>query len=78
MRNLQKKLSFQRYLSAIKKSVEIIHDLSLKIKAGEKVGIVGPSGAGKSTLISLLLRFYDVDSGAITIDGVNIKNFYSG
>ena len=47
----------------------------MKIIAGEKVGIVGPSGAGKSTLISLLLRFYDVDSGSVSIDGVNIRNF---
>ena len=70
-----KEIEFSKVSFGYKKSVEIIHDLSLKIKAGEKVGIVGPSGVGKSTLISLLLRFYDVDSGAITIDGVNIKNF---
>ncbi|MDY5995479.1 MAG: ABC transporter ATP-binding protein [Succinivibrio sp.] len=70
-----KEIEFSKVSFGYKKSVEIIHDLRLKIKAGEKVGIVGPSGAGKSTLISLLLRFYDVDSGAITIDGVNIKNF---
>ena len=70
-----KEIEFSKVSFGYKKSVEIIHDLSLKIKAGENVGIVGPSGAGKSTLISLLLRFYDVDSGAITIDGVNIKNF---
>ncbi len=46
---------------------------SLTVKAGEKVGLVGRSGAGKSTLVNLLLRFYDIDSGTITIDGVDIS-----
>ncbi|MBA4783594.1 MAG: ABC transporter ATP-binding protein [Rhizobiales bacterium] len=50
----------------------VIEDLSLDISAGEKVGIVGPSGAGKSTLVNLLLRLYDVEAGAIRIDGQNI------
>ena len=68
-------IQFSHVSFGYKKSVGIIHDLSMKIKAGEKVGIVGPSGAGKSTLISLLLRFYDVDSGSVTIDGENIRNF---
>lgn len=51
----------------------VLKGLNLKIKAGEKVGLVGPSGAGKSTLISLMLRFYDVNAGGIFLDGVNIK-----
>lgn len=68
-------IEFSHVSFGYKKSVGIIHDLSMKIKAGEKVGIVGPSGVGKSTLISLLLRFYDVDSGSVTIDGENIRNF---
>lgn len=68
-------IQFSHVSFGYKKSVGIIHDLSMKIKAGEKVGIVGPSGAGKSTLISLLLRLYDVDSGSVTIDGENIRNF---
>lgn len=68
-------IEFSHVSFCYKKSVGIIHDLSMKIKAGEKVGIVGPSGAGKSTLISLLLRFYDVDSGSVSIDGENIRNF---
>jgi ATP-binding cassette, subfamily B, multidrug efflux pump len=50
----------------------VLDDLTLKVAAGEKVGIVGRSGAGKSTLVNLLLRFYDVDSGRILIDGQNI------
>jgi ATP-binding cassette subfamily B multidrug efflux pump len=50
----------------------VIHDLSLHIAAGEKVGLVGRSGAGKSTLVNLLLRFYDLESGRILIDGQNI------
>jgi ATP-binding cassette subfamily B multidrug efflux pump len=50
----------------------VIHDLSLHIAAGEKVGLVGRSGAGKSTLVNLLLRFYDLESGRILVDGQNI------
>jgi ATP-binding cassette subfamily B multidrug efflux pump len=51
----------------------VIHDLSLHISAGEKVGLVGRSGAGKSTLVNLLLRFYDLESGRILIDGHDIS-----
>lgn len=51
-----------------------LNNLSLVVEPGEKVGLVGRSGAGKSTLASLLLRFYDVESGAILIDGQNISN----
>jgi ATP-binding cassette, subfamily B, multidrug efflux pump len=52
----------------------IIHDFSLLIRPGEKVGIVGRSGAGKSTLVNLLLRFYDLESGRILIDGQDISH----
>lgn len=55
------------------KTHNVIDHLNLHIKAGEKVGFVGRSGAGKSTLVNLLLRFYDVKSGAILIDGQNIN-----
>lgn len=47
----------------------IIKDLQLKVKAGDLVAIVGPTGAGKTTIVNLLMRFYDVDSGEITLDG---------
>jgi len=50
----------------------VIHDLNLVIHPGEKVGLIGPSGAGKSTLTNLLLRFYDLQSGEVLIDGQNI------
>jgi ATP-binding cassette subfamily B multidrug efflux pump len=53
---------------------QVLDDLNLSIAAGEKIGLVGRSGAGKSTLINLLLRFYDLDSGAIRIDGQNIAH----
>lgn len=53
---------------------QVFNQLDLTIKAGEKVGIVGRSGAGKSTLVNLLLRFYDVQQGAITIDGHDLRN----
>lgn len=52
----------------------LFKDLSLVIKPGEKIGLVGPSGGGKSTLLKLILRFYDVDSGQIRIDGVDVKD----
>lgn len=52
----------------------LIEDLSFEVKAGETVAIVGPTGAGKTTLINLLMRFYDIDSGRILIDGVNTQD----
>jgi ATP-binding cassette subfamily B multidrug efflux pump len=52
----------------------VIHDLSLAIAPGERVGLVGRSGAGKSTLVNLLLRFYDLEAGRITIDGQDIAH----
>ena len=51
----------------------VIHELSLSIKAGETLALVGPSGAGKSTLFDLLLRFFDVQSGSIKLEGVDIR-----
>ncbi len=53
---------------------EIIHDLSLKVKPGQKIAIVGQTGAGKTTMINLLMRFYEVDSGDILIDGISVKD----
>ena len=53
----------------------IIKDFSADLKPGQKVAIVGPTGAGKTTMVKLLMRFYDVDEGAILIDGYNVKDF---
>ena len=53
----------------------IIRDFNAKIKKGQKIAIVGPTGAGKTTMVKLLMRFYDVNSGSIKIDGVNIKEY---
>ena len=51
----------------------IIHDFSAEAKAGQKIAIVGPTGAGKTTIVNLLMKFYDIDRGRITIDGVDTK-----
>ena len=52
----------------------IIHDLSMKADAGRLIAIVGPTGAGKTTIINLLMRFYDVDGGSVTVDGHDIRS----
>lgn len=53
----------------------IINDFSANVKSGQKIAIVGPTGAGKTTMIKLLMRFYDVNSGAILVDGHDLKDF---
>ena len=53
----------------------IIHDFNSKVKPGQSIAIVGPTGAGKTTMVKLLMRFYDVNSGSITLDGHDIRDF---
>ena len=53
----------------------IIHDFSASVKQGQRIAIVGPTGAGKTTMVKLLMRFYDVNDGAVKIDGHNVKEF---
>ena len=53
----------------------IIHDFSADVHDGQKIAIVGPTGAGKTTMVKLLMRFYDVNKGAIKVDGHDVKNF---
>ena len=56
------------------KSKKLIEDLNLDVKSGQRIAIVGPTGSGKSTIINLLMRFYDIDSGFIKIEGKNIND----
>ena len=58
--------------------VTIIKDFNSKVKEGQKIAIVGPTGAGKTTMVKLLMRFYDVTSGEILVDGHNVKDFERG
>lgn len=57
---------------------QVLHDFNLEVQAGHKVALVGSTGSGKTTVVNLLMRFYDVDSGEILIDGVNIKDIHCG
>lgn len=54
--------------------IEVLRNINLQIQAGDKIALVGPSGAGKSTIIQLLMRFYDVSAGSITVDGQDIRD----
>ena len=65
---------FEQVSFSYQKDQSLIENFSLEVKPGEKIAIVGPTGSGKSTLINLLMRFYEVDKGNITIDGISIKD----
>ncbi len=71
-------VDFDAVYFSYKEEEELIKDLTIQIKPGQKVAIVGPTGAGKTTLINLLMRFYDIDSGVIKIDGVDISTMDRG
>ncbi len=66
-------IEFEKVHFSYKKGEEVLKGISFHVKAGETVAIVGATGAGKSTIINLLTRFYDIDSGKIKIDGIDIK-----
>lgn len=72
---LNGEVTFTNVSFGYKKDKIIINDFNAHIKPGQKVAIVGPTGAGKTTMVKLLMRFYDVNTGEILIDGNNIKDF---
>ena len=74
LKNIKGSLTFENVNFGYTPAKQILHDLSVDIKPGQKVAVVGPTGAGKTTLVNLLMRFYEVDSGKIKIDGVDIRD----
>ncbi|MBR3329699.1 MAG: ABC transporter ATP-binding protein [Mogibacterium sp.] len=68
-------VEFRHVRFGYKKDHPVIRDFSAKVEPGQKIAIVGPTGAGKTTMVKLLMRFYDVDGGAILIDGRDIREF---
>lgn len=72
--SLRGNIAFKDVAFSYDEHKKVLENIDLNIKAGETVAFVGPSGAGKSTICSLIPRFYDVTGGAITIDGIDIRN----
>ncbi len=72
--NLKGKVDMDCVSFSYNKAKTLLKDVELHIDSGKKIAIVGPTGCGKTTLINLLMRFYDVDSGSIKIDGIDIRN----
>lgn len=72
------RVTFEHVRFGYKPDKIIIHDFNCEVEPGQTVAIVGPTGAGKTTMVKLLMRFYDVNSGAIKVDGHNVKDFNRG
>lgn len=75
LERFEKEITFDNISFGYSEDAKIINNFSLTVKKGEKVAIIGETGAGKTTIIKLLTRLYDVDSGEIRIDGVNINEY---
>lgn len=71
-------VEFEHVRFGYKEDAMLIEDMNIDVKPGQTIAIVGPTGAGKTTLINLLMRFYELNGGAITIDGVNITHLKRG
>lgn len=72
--DIKGKVAFKDVCFSYDKEKELIKDVNLEVEAGGIIAIVGPTGAGKTTLVNLLMRFYEIDSGSITIDGIDIRD----
>ena len=75
IKDIEGNVEFKNVSFGYDESKTIINNFNAKVKKGQKIAIVGPTGAGKTTMVKLLMRFYDVSSGEILIDGINIKDF---
>ncbi len=67
-------VALERVSFAYRDGIEVLHDVSLRIAAGETVALVGPTGAGKTSIANLVARFYDVTAGAVRVDGVDVRD----
>ncbi len=77
-KKLNGNVTFKNVEFGYNKDKTIINNFNAKVKEGQKIAIVGPTGAGKTTMVKLLMRFYDVNSGEILVDGHNVKDFERG
>jgi ATP-binding cassette subfamily B multidrug efflux pump len=74
LKDVEGHVAFDRVSFRYKPDVPLIEDMNLDVKPGQTVAIVGPTGAGKTTVVNLLMRFYELDGGSISIDGVDIRD----
>lgn len=74
MENTKGNIEFKNVNFSYREGKQVLFDFNLDVRAGHKVALVGATGSGKTTVVNLLMRFYDIDSGEILIDGVNIKD----
>ena len=74
LKNVRGRITVDKVSFAYEGDLDVLHEVTLNIEPGETIAIVGPSGGGKTTLCQLIPRFYDVDSGSITIDGLDIRD----
>ncbi|WP_334055825.1 ABC transporter ATP-binding protein [Polaribacter sp. P097] len=73
--NLEGNISFDKVRFSYVENEEVLKGISLEVKSGQTIAIVGATGAGKSTIINLINRFYEIDSGTISVDGVSVANY---
>jgi len=74
LKDVKGRIEFDKVVFGYNQDKNVIKNLSVKIEPGQRVAIVGPTGAGKTTLVNLLMRFYEINSGSIKIDGVDIRD----